>query len=89
MNINEITSNLSGGEKQRIALIREVLNEPDILILDEPTSSLDKTSLNKTIELLNKIRKTTTLIIFTHQNEFKKYNYKIYELKNKKLNQTK
>ncbi len=89
ININEITSNLSGGEKQRIALIREVLNEPDILILDEPTSSLDKTSLNKTIELLNKIRKTTTLIIFTHQNDFKKYNYDIYELKNKKLNQIK
>ncbi len=89
MNINEITSNLSGGEKQRIALIREVLNEPDILILDEPTSSLDKTSLNKTIELLNKIRKTTTLIIFTHQNDFKKYNYDIYELKNKKLKQIK
>ena len=89
MNINEITSNLSGGEKQRIALIREILNEPDILILDEPTSSLDKSSLNKTIDLLNKIKKNTTLIIFTHQNEFKKYNYQIYELKNRRLNQIK
>lgn len=85
MNINEISSNLSGGEKQRLALVREILYEPDILLLDEPTSSLDKESLNKTINLLNKIKNKTTIIIFTHQNEFKKFRFKIYELKNNKI----
>tara|TARA_X000000950_G_scaffold289276_1_gene411536 strand:+ start:11242 stop:12909 length:1668 start_codon:yes stop_codon:yes gene_type:complete len=85
MNINEISSNLSGGEKQRIALIREILYEPDLLILDEATSALDQISLKKTIKFLNKIKNKTTLLIFTHQNEFKKYNFDIYELKNNNL----
>ena len=81
MSINEISSNLSGGEKQRISLIREVLLKPDILILDEATSALDTISLKKTINFLNKIKNKTTLIIFTHQKEFLKYNFNIYELK--------
>ena len=81
MTVNEISSNLSGGEKQRISLIREILIEPDILILDEATSALDNVSLKKTINFLNKIKNKTTLIIFTHQKEFKNFNFKIYELK--------
>ena len=71
MNINEITSNLSGGEKQRIALIREVLNEPDILILDEPSTGLDEKS---EIEFISSIKKLTitrsiTIIIISHKKE--------------------
>lgn len=44
--INEIATNLSGGEKQKIAIIRLLLQDPDVMIFDEPTSALDYASVN-------------------------------------------
>ena len=67
------TSNLrslSGGEKQRIALIRALIKNPEILILDEPISSLDYENSSKIIDHLTSIKKDKIIILTTHDNKF-------------------
>ena len=85
LKINESSSNLSGGEKQRIAIIRELLLKPDLLILDEPSSALDQNNIQNMIKFFKKLKNQTTLIIFTHQSEYKSLPFKFYILKNKKI----
>jgi ABC-type lipoprotein export system ATPase subunit len=62
---------LSGGQIQRAAIARALLNEPKILLADEPTGNLDKTNSNEVIDLFHTIRKElgTTIIIVTHNPE--------------------
>lgn len=59
---------LSVGEKQRISLLRTLLNKPEIILLDEPTSSLDPQSSTRLLELIRDINRqnNTTIIIVTH-----------------------
>lgn len=83
--IYENNSNISGGEKQRIALAREILFEPDLLILDEATNALDEKSLDKVLKYLEKYKRKTTLLIFTHQSEYKNYDFKFFEIKNQNI----
>ena len=69
-NVNHIKNHkvkdLSGGEKQRIAIIRSLIKKPDILLLDEPTSALSSNYLEKLLSYLNKIKKDKIVIIVTH-----------------------
>lgn len=65
-------SQLSGGQKQRVAIIRALALQPQFLLLDEPTSALDAESISDFIDLLKKIKKTTGLIIITHDLNFAK-----------------
>jgi len=59
---------LSGGEKQRTAVVRALINEPSLILADEPTGSLDKDNAESLIELLSELNKeyNTTLILATH-----------------------
>lgn len=69
------SSELSGGQKQIISIIRALLNKPDIIILDEPTSSLDVSSQKILLDLLKEIKKkyALTYIIISHDNKVIKY----------------
>jgi putative ABC transport system ATP-binding protein len=59
---------LSGGERQRVALARALANHPQILLADEPTGSLDSTSVQRVLDLLGDLRDTEliTMIVVTH-----------------------
>lgn len=68
--IGENASNISGGEKQKICLVRALLKDPDVLVLDEPTSALDAVSAENLKEHLVTIKKEKIIIIVTHDNSF-------------------
>lgn len=78
--VGERGMKLSGGQRQRISLARALVNEPDILILDEPTSSLDKESEELIFESLRQISKFTTIILVTHDDKILSLADKIYSI---------
>ena len=79
--VGERGSNISGGQKQRIGIARALYRNPEILIMDEATNSLDKTTENDLIEDLFKFKNKFTLILISHnKNVFKNFD-KIIELK--------
>ena len=64
--MNENGSNFSGGEKQKLALVRALSKENSLILLDEPTSALDKPSVAKLIDLLQSIKSNTIIIVVSH-----------------------
>ena len=63
-------SQLSGGEAQRIAIARAIVNDPEIILADEPTGSLDMGTAKDIFELLKKQKRSDRLIIFATHNRF-------------------
>jgi ABC-type multidrug transport system fused ATPase/permease subunit len=82
INKNSIQSikNMSGGEKQRIAFIRSIVNDPELLILDEPVSSLDKKNSEIILNFLKNYKKNRIIIITSHKEDEKKFFDKIINL---------
>jgi lipoprotein-releasing system ATP-binding protein len=62
------SSNLSGGQKQRVAVARALMNRPDLVLADEPTGNLDRTSADQVMDLIDRINRDegTTFLISTH-----------------------
>lgn len=77
---------LSGGEKQRVAIARSIINDPILMLADEPTGNLDPATSHEIVDLLLKINSRGTAIIFaTHNYEIvKKYQQKIIKIENGK-----
>lgn len=67
--INELSTNISGGQKQRLALIREIIGNPSLLILDEPTSSLDQTTKEIINMNIKRLSKNCIIIAVTHDDD--------------------
>ena len=68
--INHYPSELSGGEAQRIAIARALINQPEIILADEPTGSLDQTTAKEVFNILYKTKKPGRLIIYATHNRF-------------------
>jgi len=60
---------LSGGEQQRVAIARAIVNQPDVLIADEPTGNLDPVNTNDVVEILKKINNLGTTVLLTTHNK--------------------
>jgi len=60
---------LSGGEQQRVAIARAIVNQPDVLIADEPTGNLDPINAHDVIEILKKINDLGTTVLLTTHNK--------------------
>ena len=87
INLDTYPSKLSGGEQQRIAIARALLNNPELIIADEPTGNLDPETSVEIISLFEKLNNLgITMIIATHDyNLILKLPGKIYKCENKKL----
>lgn len=82
---DELVYNLSGGEKQRCAIARALVNNPDIILCDEPTANLDHDNSLNFIQSLREFKKLNkTIIVATHDPIFEKLDFvdKIINIKN-------
>ena len=84
--INKKPNQLSGGQMQRVAIARALVNDPDILLADEPTGALDSKTSDQIIELLKEVSNDRLVIMVTHNKEIaEKYSTRIVELLDGKI----
>ena len=84
---NNYPIQLSGGEKQRIAIARALVNKPEILFADEPTGNLDSKNSKQIISLLQELHKKEkkTLIVVTHDLDIAKVAKRVIEVSDGKI----
>ena len=68
--VDHYPSELSGGEMQRIAIARALINEPEIILADEPTGRLDRSTAKEVFKILYKLKNLNRLIIYATHNRF-------------------
>lgn len=84
--INKRINELSGGQMQRVAIARALVNNPDIILADEPTGALDSKTSIEIMEILKKISKNKLVIMVTHNKDLaSKYSSRIINLKDGKI----
>src|SRR5687767_711167 len=78
---NHFPQQLSGGQQQRVAVARAVINNPKLILADEPTGNLDSTNGNEVMELLTELNEAgTTVIMVTHSEHDARYAHRIIRL---------
>lgn len=85
---NNLAVNLSGGQQQRVAIARSLINNPKIILADEPTGNLDSDTTEQVYDLLREINKRfkTTFIIITHDRHIAEKADRIVEIKDGRIN---
>ena len=79
---NKNSSQLSGGEQQRVAIARAIINNPSIILADEPTGNLDSKSGEMVMKVLQELnKKGHTIILVTHETSTSEYSERIIHLK--------
>ena len=78
---------LSGGEQQRVAIVRALSNDPEIVVADEPTGNLDSTTGKKIMDILIDLHKNgkKTIIVVTHDPTIANYSSQIVHIKDGQL----
>ena len=78
---------LSGGQQQRVAIARALINDPDIIMGDEPTGNLDKNNSQKVFDILQRlaVENQQTIIAVTHDNDFAQRSDRIIEMSDGKI----
>ncbi|RJP28145.1 MAG: ABC transporter ATP-binding protein [Candidatus Omnitrophota bacterium] len=81
--LNHFPMQLSGGEKQRVAIVRALMNDPQVLLCDEPTGNLDSASGNQIMSLIKDVnlKSKMTVILVTHNQELASLGNRIFNLK--------
>ena len=81
-----LPTELSGGEQQRVAVARAIADTPKILFADEPTANLDSVSGNTVIDLLGDLNKAgQTIVMVTHEKEYTSYCNRVVEMEDGKI----
>ena len=84
--IDHSPNQLSGGEQQRVAIARALINDPDLILADEPTGNLDTKTGDEIMEILTTLnKKGHTLIIVTHEEEIAQHAKRVIRLRDGKL----
>ena len=84
--LNKVPSQMSGGQMQRVAIARALINDPDILLADEPTGALDSETSVQVMELLKEVAQDRLVIMVTHNPELaQQYSTRIVTLKDGKV----
>ncbi|MGB3988852.1 MAG: ABC transporter ATP-binding protein [Minisyncoccales bacterium] len=81
--INHRPNELSGGESQRVAIARALMNNPDIIVADEPTGNVDSKTGERIMEILKELnlKKGRTIIMVTHDNNLVSYGNRVIRIK--------
>ena len=80
--LNKVPSQMSGGQMQRVAIARALINDPDILLADEPTGALDSETSVQVMELLKEVARDRLVVMVTHNPELaQQYSTRIVTLK--------
>ncbi|KAJ3016957.1 ABC transporter AbcH.1 [Thoreauomyces humboldtii] len=85
--LNHFPSKLSGGEQQRVTIARAIANEPEVLLLDEPTGDLDTANTQRILHLLHELNSTsnTTFVMVTHDVHLKNFAHRVIYMRDGKI----